>query len=159
MTVNLPQALVGALIGAIIAFPSGGLAIPALRKWIDRRAQTKRYRTLAGIYTNHRVNRDTQVHEPTGGTIELVWDQRKAVFRVMGLHPSGLEDWHGTIKMDSEFEDRGTGQYQYDSGAGGNQIGTSGTQLVIYDRASRTFHVMARTSNGLEFAHFWRRKN
>jgi hypothetical protein len=150
MTLDWPNLLVGAILGAIPGY-FVHWAFVKRKEYSGRRKLERAYSSLAGDYVNFRAKDDVR-EEPTGGTIRLTWRPDGSV-QAQGLHANGVAEWESTIRMSLEFNGTGTGHYRY--------IGKedSGNQQVTYSRESRTFIVMSTntSSTGREFFHRWRR--
>jgi hypothetical protein len=151
VTVNWLQALIGALLGFIGGFILGGFAVPAYKRWAEKRELAKLYRRLTGEYANYVVNPDW-TQESTEGTIKLVWDLAGAVLKATGFHSNGQPEWTSDIVMTLIPKDAGTGYYHFVDSI------LSGTHLVIYSRDTKSLQVLGHTSNEKEFAHYWRLK-
>jgi hypothetical protein len=149
MTLDWPNLVVGAILGAILAY-FVHWAFVGRQQYSERRKLKKAYGHLAGDYTNFRV-KDDRTQESTGGKIRLIW-QPEGSFKAQGLHANGVAEWESVIRMSLEFKGTGQGHYRYI----GAEI--SGTQQITYFSETRSFVVVGTSSTtGREFIHYWRR--
>jgi len=139
--------VLGAILGVIGDWQIGA----RWRKWSERRALTKEYGSLAGHYVGYRV-RDDGTHEPTGGTIEILWEPQNGLLEATSFHATGNPEWHSYIKMSREYPGTGTGHYNNVNSIHG------GIQQVIYSKQTHSFNVMGTNQNRKEFSHCWKIK-
>ncbi len=151
MTINWLSLGVGAGLGTILGSIGDWQIGTRLRKWSERRALNREYHLLAGHYVNHRVREDG-THEPTGGTVELMWEPRNGVLEASAFHANGRAEWHSYIRMSMQFKGTGTGHYNDADSIHG------GIQQIIYSKQTRAFNVMGISHTRKEFAHYWKLK-
>jgi hypothetical protein len=152
MTFNWLSLAMGAGLGVIVGAVGDWRIGARLRKWSENRTLAHEYGSLAGTYLNYRV-RDDGTHEPTGGTIELVWQPKDGLLEATAFHTTGNPEWHSYIRMNREYGGTGTGHFNNVNSIHG------GIQQIIYSKQTRSFNVMGTDHNRKEFAHCWKRKD
>lgn len=151
MPMNWPNLAVGSVLGAMLGAIADWQVRDRLRKWHERRALAKEYGSLAGHYQNYRV-RDDGTHEPTGGTVEVVWEAQDGLLEATGFEATGNPEWHSYIRMSREYAGTGTGHYNNVNSIHG------GIQQVIYSKQTRSFNVQGTNHARKEFNHCWKLK-
>jgi hypothetical protein len=149
MMVSWPNLVVGSVLGTILGAMADWQIGARFRKWSERRALTREYGSLSGHYVNYRI-RDDGTHEPTGGTIELIWEPQDGLLEATGFHATEKPEWHSYIKMSLEYTGTGTGHYNNVNSIHG------GIQQVIYSKQTRSFNVTGISHARKEFAHCWK---
>jgi len=147
MGFDWPNVLLGAVLGAVLGVLGDWQIGGRLRAASEHARKKRKYGHLAGIYANFRL-KENETQEATGGRIKLTW-RKNGSFEVKGLHENGVTEWEGRIRMSEEWENSGTGFYQY--------VGSekSDAQQIIYVANSRFFHVVTtpNVSKPVSFMH------
>jgi hypothetical protein len=151
MTISWPNLAVGSVAGAILGVIADWQIGARWRKWSERRALNREYSSLGGHYLNFRIL-DDGTHEPTGGTVELVWEPQDGLLEATGFHAGEKPEWHSYLKMSLEYAGTGTGHYNNVNSIHG------GIQQVIYSKQSHSFNVIGISHARKEFAHCWKLK-
>jgi hypothetical protein len=151
MTINWPNFAIGSVLGGILGVIADWRIGARLRKWSQLRALTNEYGSLDGQYASYRI-RDDGTHEPTGGTVDIVWQRKDGLLDASAFDATGNPEWHSYIKMSREYEGTGIGHYNNSNSIHG------GMQQVIYSKQTRSFNVMGTSHTRKEFAHCWKPK-
>jgi hypothetical protein len=151
MTINLPNFAVGSVLGVVLGVIADWQIGTRLRNWSQLRGQAKEYGSLDGQYATYRI-RDDGTHEPTGGTVDIAWQQKDGLLEASGFDAAGNPEWHSYIRMNEEYPGTGIGHYNNSNSIHG------GVQQVIYSKQTRSFNVMGTSHMRKEFAHCWKQK-
>ncbi len=157
MTIHWWTLAIGFVLGSALGAVADWQIGPRLRKRYVLRVLTRDYAGLAGRYAQYRVQLegtgDGTGHaklEPTGGTIEVVWQPDDGLLEASAFQANGNPEWHSYIKMSREYSGTGIGHYNNVNSIHG------GLQQVIYSKQTRSFSVRGTDHTRKEFVHCWK---
>jgi hypothetical protein len=149
MSIDWPSVAVGSVLGVALGAAVAWQVCLRWQKRVELRALSRDYALLAGKYAMFRVREDG-AQEPTGGTVELVWQPEAGLLEASGFQANGYPEWHSYIRMSREYPGTGTGNYNNSDSIHG------GLQQVVYLKQSKSFLVSGTMAGRREFAQCWK---